>query len=133
MNEHTIRELVRSIQNIENKRESVISSLNSEYSNSVVNNCIDYVGKLLEQSQEELGSYLAKNNTDLLNSTILEIIREGLSYKLKSELQEVSSKVVMEFENELKSLNASMSDFGMNKLPVNKDRIEGKSVSIPNN
>lgn len=114
LNEHTIRELVRSIQNIENKRESVISSLNSEYSNSVVNNCIDYVGKLLEQSQEELGSYLAKNNTDLLNSTILEIIREGLSYKLKSELQEVSSKVVMEFENELKSLNASMSDFGMN-------------------
>src|SRR5690606_33461965 len=67
LNEHTIRELVRSIQNIENKRESVISSLNSEYSNSVVNNCIDYVGKLLEQSQEELGSYLAKNNTDLLN------------------------------------------------------------------
>lgn len=114
LNEHTIRELVRSIQNIENKRESVISSLNSEYSNSVVNSCIDYVGKLLEQSQEELGSYLAKNNTDLLNSTILEIIREGLSYKLKLELQEVSSKVVMEFENELKSLNASMSDFGMN-------------------
>jgi len=114
LNEHTIRELARSIHNIENKRESVISSLNSEYSNSVVNNCIDYVGKLLEQSQEELGSYLAKNNTDLLNSTILEIIREGLSYKLKSELQAVSNKVVMEFENELKSLNASMSDFGMN-------------------
>lgn len=113
LNEYTIRELERSIHNIESKRESIISSLNNEYSNSVVNNCINHIGRLLEQSQEELGSYLAKNNTDLLNSTILEIIREGLSYKLKLELQEVSSKVVIEFENELKGLNASMSDFGM--------------------
>ena len=105
-NEQAIASLNLVIKRIEDKRHQLIQDVKEQYSDRVVNNCIDYIGKILGEHVDEFASLAVKNNPETINRMIVEIVRDSFTYKLKSEINQVSHDLVGQFNIELKSLDS---------------------------
>lgn len=108
-NERVIQDLSSGIQRIEEKRNQLIEDLQDRYSERVVNNCVEHVGRKLSENIDEL--LVAINNNSDLNQVIIEVVRVSFADKLKSEIGELSGDIIEEFNIELKSLNTLMTNY----------------------
>lgn len=124
-NERVIQDLSSGMQRIEEKRNQLIEDLQDRYSERVVNNCVEHVGRKLSDNIDEL-LVAIKNNSDL-NQTIIEIVRVSFADKLKSEIGELSGDIIEEFNIELRSLNTLMTNYaGSEWVDDLSEKIKGK-------
>ena len=124
-NERVIQDLSSGMQRIEEKRNRLIEDLQDRYSERVVNNCVEHVGRKLSDNIDEL-LVAIKNNSDL-NQTIIEIVRLSFADKLKSEIGELSGDIIEEFNIELRSLNTLMTNYaGSEWVDDLSEKIKGK-------
>ena len=124
-NERVIQDLSSGMQRIEEKRNRLIEDLQDRYSERVVNNCVEHVGRKLSDNIDEL-LVAIKNNSDL-NQTIIEIVRVSFADKLKSEIGELSGDIIEEFNIELRSLNTLMTNYaGSEWVEDLSEKIKGK-------
>lgn len=123
-NEKMIQNLNSGIHRIEEKRSRLIEDLEARYSQRVVNNCVEYVGRKLSDNIDELQA--AINNNSDLNQTIIEIVRVSFAEKLKAEIGGLSGDIIKEFNIELGTLNTEMHNY------VNSEWVEDVSETIKN-
>ncbi len=114
-NESTISELNKNIDNINARRDKMLGEVQSKYSDKGINSIIDSVGKNLSNSVEELSKSAISGGQESLAQNISEIVRHTLITKLKSSIDDVSSKVIDEFAIEMKNLNANLSSYSISE------------------
>jgi hypothetical protein len=109
-----IREMERSVGNIQRKADELVADIQSRYSGSTITNIVNNdIGRALDNSLEELVNSAMTGNSHGTASLLNEIINDALMVSAKNKLQEINDQITSDFSSEVLELDSLMKDCGV--------------------
>ena len=109
-NNDIIKELKKSIENLERERDSMISDVQNRYGSRSVNNIVEEVGRMLSNNIQELAQAYKVGGQGYLTTTINEMVKNSLSNSIQNAMLDINKEIVTSFTIQLNSIDNAMSN-----------------------
>ncbi|MEI0748999.1 dynamin family protein [Brachyspira pulli] len=109
-NNDIIKELKKSIENLERERDSMISDVQNRYGSRSVNNIVEEVGRMLSNNIQELAQAYKVGGQGYLTTTINEMVKNSLSNSIQNAMLDINKEIVTSFTIQLNSIDNAISN-----------------------
>ncbi|MBV6287671.1 dynamin family protein [Pseudomonas aegrilactucae] len=110
-NEHALSELTHAVRQIERKRDGILEDLRDRQLDQAVDNCLDVVGRELDNAQSELVNAGLAGNQEAFSRIVSEVVRGSMTRTIKEQMDLLSRTVVSDFAQTVGDLGKSMGQF----------------------
>lgn len=110
-NEYALSELTHAVRQIERKRDGILEDLRDRQLDRAVDNCLDVVGRELDNAQSELVNAGLAGNQESFSRIVSEIVRGSMTRTIKEQMDLLSRTVVSDFAQTVGDLGKSMGQF----------------------
>lgn len=110
-NEHALSELTHAVRQIERKRDGILEDLRDRQLDQAVDNCLDVVGRELDNAQSELVNAGLAGNQEAFSRIVSEVVRGSMTRTIKEQMDLLSRTVVSDFAQTVGDLGKSMDQF----------------------
>jgi len=110
-NEQMRTDMEKAIRNLLEKRDDLISKLQTQTLDRVVADCLSKVEIELESAGEELITAGVSGNQLAFSRIVTDIVRATLTHVIKQKLSAISQSVVTELSESIRDLSQSLGDF----------------------
>lgn len=110
-NEHALSELTHAVRQIERKRDGILEDLRDRQLDRAVDNCLEVVGRELDNAQSELVNAGLAGNQEAFSRIVSEIVRGSMTRTIKEQMDLLSRTVVSDFAQTVGDLGKSMGQF----------------------
>ena len=110
-NQHALSELASGIRQIERKRDGILEDLRDNQLDRAVDNCLNAVGRELDNAQSELVNAGVAGNQEAFSRIVSEVVRSSMTRTIKDQMDNLSRSVVADFALAVGDLGKSMGQF----------------------
>lgn len=118
-NNDIIKELKKSIEDLEREQDSMISEVQARYGNRNINNIVEEVGRALSNNINELVQSYKSGGQYSLNVTINEIVKNSLANSIQNAMVDINKEIINSFIIQLQSIDKTMSNITLSDDVIN--------------